>query len=190
MAASNVQIANRALQKLGAKRISSLDQDHPNARSMNAAFERVRRALLRKYTWSFAIKRASVAADSTDETVLNTWKRYSKPNDFIRLIRDDETGFHVDWKIEGLYILSSTASPLKFKYVADITDPTYYDDLFIEAFAAKLALECATEITDSTTDKESLKDDFKAAIAEAKTIGAIEKEAEQFPEDSWLSARR
>lgn len=190
MAVSNVAIANRALQKLGAKRISALDQDTPNARSMNAAFERIRRALLRSYAWSFAIKRASVAADSTDETILGTWKRYSKPNDFLRLMRDDETGFHVDWKIEGLYILSKTASPLKFKYIADIEDPNYYDDLFIEAFAARLAMECAKEISDSMGDKESLKDDYKAAIAEAKNMGAIEKEAEQFPEDSWLSARR
>ena len=39
MAISRVQLANRALQKLGAKRIESLTQDHPNARSMNAAFE-------------------------------------------------------------------------------------------------------------------------------------------------------
>ena len=190
MAVSVVQIANRALQKLGAKRISALDQDNPNARSMNAALERVRRAELRRHTWSFAVKRAAIAADSVDETVLGTWKRYSKPNDFLRLIRDDETGFHVDWKIEGLYILSKTASPLQLKYVADIEDPNYYDDLFIDAFATRLAMECAIEITNSQADKESLKDDYDRAISEAKRIGAIEKEADQFPEDSWLAARR
>jgi hypothetical protein len=191
MASSTVSIANRALQKLGAKRISSLTQDHPNARSMNAAFEQVRNAELRRYVWSFAIKRASIAADATDETILNTWKRYSLPNDFIRLIRDDESGFHVDWKIEGLYILSSTASPLKIKYVAKIEDPAYYDPLFIEALAAKLALECAVEIKDaSVTDFSKIEDSYKTAISEARMLGAIEKPAEEFPEDSWLAARR
>ena len=36
MAISDVTVANRALQKLGAKRIESLTQDTPNARSINA----------------------------------------------------------------------------------------------------------------------------------------------------------
>ena len=130
--------------------------------------------------------------DSTDAIDIGggSWKRYSLPNDYLRLTRDDESGFHVDWKVEGQYVLSKTASPLKIKYIADIEDPNFYDDLFIEAFAAKLAMECAKEVTDSTTDKESLKDDFKTAIAEAKNVGFIEKEAVAIPEDPWLSARR
>jgi len=192
MAVSDVQIANRALQKLGAKRISSLTQDNPNARSINACYELVRDAELRRYDWAFAIERASVAADPTDAIDVGggTWKRYSLPNDFLRLLRSDESGFHVDWKIEGLYILTSTESPLAFRYIARIDDPNYYDPLFIEAFACKLALEAAKEITDSNGDKESIKDDYKEAIAEAKRIGSIEKAAEEFPEDSWLAARR
>lgn len=190
MAASNVLIANRALQKLGAKRISSLTQDHPNARSMNAAFESVRDAELRRYVWSFAIARASIAADATD-SLWGDWNRYSLPNDFLRLIRDDETGFHVDWKIEGLYILTADVSPLKIKYVARIEDPNYFDPLFIEAFAAKLALECAVEIKDaSVTDFSKIEDSYDRAISEARMIGAIEKEAQEPPEDPWLAARR
>jgi len=188
MPASAVGIANRALQKLGSRRISALTQDHPNARSMNAAYERVRDAELRRYDWSFAIKRASVAADAADP-VWGDWYRYSLPNDFIGLIRDDETNIGVDWKIEGLYILSKDASPLEFRYVARITDPNFYDALFIESFACRLALECVKEIADSASDKESLKDDYDKSIAEAKRRGAIEKGSQEFPEDTWITAR-
>lgn len=187
-AASEVSIANRALQLLGAKRISSLSQDHPNARSMNAAYERVRDRELRKYDWGFAIKRASIAADG-DETLWGDWYRYSLPNDYIRLIRDDESGLSVDWKIEGLFILSKDAAPLEIRYVAQITDPNYFDALFIEALAAALAVACCKEIADSTSDKESLKEDYKDAIAEAKKWGAIEKGSQEFPEDDWITAR-
>jgi hypothetical protein len=189
VAISNVAIANRALQKLGAKRISSLTQDAPNARSMNAAFERVRDAELRRYDWTFAIKRASIAADG-DSPDWGDYKRYSLPNDFLRLIRDDESGANVDWRIEGLYILTGDAAPLKIKYIARIEDPNFYDPLFAEAFAGRLAMECAKEITDSTSDKESVKDDYKTDIAEARRVGAIEKAAQEFPEDPWLAARR
>ena len=190
MATSKVSIANGALQRLGARRIESLTQDHPNARSMNAAIDRVLKSEMRRYDWSFAIKRASIAADGTDETILTTWNRYSLPNDYLRLLRDDESGLNVDWKIEGLYILSATSSPLEIRYLAFIEDPAYYDSLFVEAVECKLAAVTCEEITQSASKKESIKDDYDAAIAEARRLGSIEKAAQEFPEDEWLSVRR
>ena len=189
MATSDVAIANGALQRLGAKRIESLTQDHPNARSVNVSFTATRDALLRRYDWSFAIARASIAADAA-APVWGDWKRYGLPNDCIRLIRDDETGVDVDWKIEGLYILSGDASPLQIRYLARITDPNLFDALFADAFAMKLGIDICEDVTGSTSKKESIKDDFDAAIAEARRTGAIEKQAQAFPEDSWLAARR
>ena len=189
MATSNVAIANGALQRLGTKRIESLTQDSANARSMNAAFERVRRRLLRRFDWSFAIARESIAADADDPT-WGDWNRYSLPNDFVRLIRDDETQTQVDFRIEGLYILSANASPLEIRYIADITDPNIFDTLFIEAFECMLAHEACKEITGSTDLKREIKNDFDTAIAEAKKWGSIEKGSQEFPEDEWLQARR
>lgn len=189
MATSNVAIANGALQRLGAKRIESLAQDHPNARSMNAAFEKTIRQEIRRYGWNFAIHRESVAADG-DDAAWGNWNRYSLPNDYIRLLRDDESGMTVDWRIEGLYILSRDASPLQFRYLRYIDDPNYYDSLFIEAVECKLAFVTCEEITGSTSKKESLKADYDLVIAEAKRSNAFEKEAQEFPEDEWLAARR
>jgi hypothetical protein len=188
MAVSKVAIANRALQKLGAKRIESLTQDHPNARSMNACFDIVRDALLRAYNWSFAIKRESIAADA-DGPEWGDWDRYTKPNDFLALIRDDESGYAVDWKIEGDYILSYDGSPLEIRYLARIEDPNMYDALFVEALASKLAFECCEEVTQSTSKQDRCEKNFAAAIDEARRVNAIEKGSEEFPEDDWLIAR-
>lgn len=190
MATSKVSIANGALQRLGEKRIESLTQDHPSARSMNAAFERTVRAEIRRYGWNFAIKRQSVAADATDETILSTWNRYSLPNDYIRLLRDDESGMTVDWKIEGIFILSADAAPLQFRYLAYIEDPAYYDSLFVEVLECKLAMVCCKEITGSHSNAAGVKLDYEDAIAQARKANAFEKEAQEFPEDSWLAARR
>ena len=186
---SKVDVANGALQKLGAKRIESLTQDHANARSMNAAYTSVRRAMLRRYNWGFAISRASIAADA-DDSLWGDWNRYSLPNDFLKLIRDDESGQFVDWKIEGLYILTADASPLEIRYVADIDDPNYYDALFVEAMSLKLAIETCEEITQSTSKLAGLQARYDEAIAEAKKEGAIEKEAQAFMEDDWIAVRR
>jgi len=188
MATSKVAIANGALQRLGAKRIESLTQDNANARSMNVAFDRVVRSEIRKYGWNFAIKRESVAADGDDPT-WGDWNKYSLPNDFIRLLRDDESGQTVDWKVEGIFILSKDASPLQFRYLAFIEDPNYYDSLFIETLECKLAMVCCKEITGSHSAAAGVKIDYEDAIAEAKKANAMEKEAQEFPEDTWLLAR-
>ncbi len=189
MATSDVKIVNLALQKLGADRIESLTEDSPNARSMNACYEAMRDAELRRYDWSFAIARKSVAKDPSGP-VWGGWNRYSLPNDFLRLIRDDESGSFVDWKIEGIYILSKDAAPLQFRYIARISDPNFFDSLFVDAFACRLALQTCEEITGSTAKKQGVKEDYDDAIAEARRLGAIEKAALEAPEDPWLAARR
>lgn len=188
MAQSKVALANTALQKLGAARIESLTQDKPNARSMAAAFNHVLRAEIRRYDWSFAIKRASIAADGDDPT-WGDFNQYSLPNDFIRLLRDDETGQAVDWKIEGRFILSRDEAPLEIRYIAFVEDPTMWDASFDEAFACKLALQCCEEITQSTSKKGGIQADYDTEIAEAKRTGAIEKGSQEFPEDDWINAR-
>lgn len=192
---SRVEIANLALQKLGAKRITSLTQDHTNAIEMNTCFDLVRDAELRRYPWSFAIRRASIAADA-DGPVWGDHLRYTLPNDYLALIRDDEGGQAVDWKIEagaegtGTFILSADASPLEIRYVARVEDPNAYDTLFIESLACKLAMQCCKKITGSNAAAADAKDEYKDAIAEAKRIAAIEKEAQAAPEDDWINARR
>ena len=90
MALSNVAIANRALQKVGARRIEDLAENSPNARSMNTAFVPVRDALLRLYNWNFAITRVSVPALAA-QTLYGNLNRFPLPDDFARLIRSAHT---------------------------------------------------------------------------------------------------
>lgn len=193
MATSKVAIGNGALQRLGAKRIESFGQDHPNARSVNAAYDKVRKTLLRKYDWGFAIRRASIAADGS-QTTWGEHNRYVLPNDYIRYLRDDESGFEVDWKTEsdgniGVYIVTDDASPLEFRYVADVEDPNFFDAAFVEAFECQLAHAICEEITQSTSKKAGIQADLDTAIADAKKSGAIEKAAQEAPEDGWITAR-
>ena len=189
MSISKVTIANIALQKLGTpSRISALDQDHPNARSINACYDVVRRRLLRKYDWAFAIARKSIAAEG-DGTLFGDWNRYALPNDYIRLLLDDEADTIVDWRIEGQYIVTADDSPLEIRYIADIDDPNYYDAQFVDAFACELALQCCEEVTGSTSKKGDIIDERKDALNEAKRLGSIERAEKNFPEDEWLTAR-
>lgn len=189
--ASEVDICNRALQKLGAKRIVDLLDDSVNARACNVAYSPVINALLRAHAWNFAIKRATLAAI----VPIPEWGRsnsFTLPSDFIALT-DDYPEYNCaekDWVIEGRYILTDDSSPLHIRYISMITDTADMDALFIEAAATKIALEICEEITQSNTKKSDLKDDYKAAIAEARRRNAFEKRPSFSADDSWLYSRR
>ncbi len=184
MPTTDVSIGNRALQRLGATRISSLTQDNPNARSINSAYDPLRQRILRSYNWNFAKARASVAADAT-QTAWGALNRYQVPNDFIHLIRPSN---RVDWTIEGRFIISADGSPLQFMYIFDETNTANFDPLFSEAFACLLAYECCEEITGSTDKRQLLRVDLKDIIQTARTINSFERDADLAPPDDWLVA--
>ena len=188
--ASNVEIANRALQHLGAKRIVSLGEDSRNAQAINAAFEPTKLALLRTHPWGFAVKRAELAASST-EPVHTRANSFPLPSDFVRLLPPDpENNLNShDWVIEGRNIITNDTAPLEIRYIYDVTDPNEMDVLFREAFAAKLAENTCEEITQSNSKKADIKDTYMGIIAEARRANAIEKPAEKPPEDEWVTCR-
>jgi len=188
--ASNVEIANRALQLLGAKRITSLDEDSRNARAINAAFEPVKLAELRKHPWNFAIKRASLAASAT-EPLFTKDNSFPLPSDFVRLAEQDPEDLtnDLDWQIEGRNIITNDSAPLEIRYIYNVTDPNEMDVLFRESFAAKLAEVLCEEITQSNAKKADAKETYKEIIAEAKKANAIERHSQNPPEDTWVTVR-
>lgn len=188
--ASEVEICNRALQKIGAKRISSLSEDTVNARACNACYATLRDAELRAHVWNFAIARAELAADATDPD----WgraKSYTLPADFLRLINDypEDNSLTKDWQIEGNKILTDDSDPIYIRYIARITDAALMDVLFREVLSARIAMEICEEITQSNTKFAAISEDYKAKIKEARRTNAIENVAAESPEDEWIYKR-
>lgn len=188
--ASNVEIANRALQKLGASRIASLTEDSVNGRAINACFDVLRQAELRKHPWNFAIKRAQLAANVTDPLFTRSTS-FALPSDFIRLLAPDpEVNYNdLDWQIEGRNIITNDDAPLDVRYIYNVTDPNEMDILFREALSARIAYELAELLTQSNAKKAEAMGAYEEIIAEAKRVNAIERVALQPPEDTWVTVR-
>lgn len=189
--ASEVGICNRALQKLGAKRITSLTEDTANARSCNVAYESIRDAELRAHPWVFSIERAELAADSSTPA----WGRansFQLPSDFLMIANDypESNDNAKDWVIEGQKILTNDSDPLYIRYVKRVTDTAVMDALFVEALSARLALELCEEITQSNSKKESLRADYDLAIKTARKRNAFSNVSAVPPDDEWITVRR
>lgn len=71
MASTNEDIANSALSKLGASKISSLSDNTRSAILINEQFHKKRKELLRSHPWNFAIKRAFLTRVRDTSTSVN-----------------------------------------------------------------------------------------------------------------------
>lgn len=197
--ASQVEIANRALTKLGAARIISLDDDVKQARSVKSMFDIVRDAEMRAHIWSFTVKRKSLAAlSSTPDWGFDY--EYQVPPDYLRILQvndiypgpsldDYRNAATAEYSIENKKILANFAAPLKIRYIARIEDTSLWDATFIEAFASRLAMEMCEDLTQSSTKKTDAQNDYKRALTDAIRSGAVEQPPVDLPDDSWMLSR-
>lgn len=184
--ASEVGICNEALQEIGAGRIVSLTQDSVEARACNAIYAETRDQLLRKYSWSFAIKRAQLAANAT-EPLFDFSNAYDFPSDCLRVLLPQDAD--CDWTIEGRQILTDWGAPLEVRYLRQITDPNTMDVLFRRALAGELGMKLVEPLSQSNSKWEKAKAIRDEAISEAKRTNAIEKLPVEPREDSWVTVR-
>jgi hypothetical protein len=181
----NVGICNLALQRLGARSISSLTDDSTNARECNRVFDHARDSELRAYQWNFARARASIAASSTAPAFEFAYK-YPLPADWVRTLPQKEV---TDWQIEGRYILTNDKAPLQLIYLKRVTDPEEFDDLFTELLISRIAYDICEKITQSNSKKAEAKDRYDTAVARAKKVDSFESIPKEAPASSWDTVR-
>lgn len=197
--ASQVEIANRALTKLGAARIISFGDDNKQARAVTSMFDILRDAELRAHCWSFSVKRASLPTLTTTPDWGFAYE-YQIPSDCLRIIQvndvypgpsmdDYRNASTAEYAIEGNKILANFAAPLKIRYVSRVAETPKWDATFAEAFACRLAMELAEDLTQSGQKKEMAQAEYRQAILYAIRANAIEQPPQDLPDDSWAMSR-
>lgn len=191
--ASEVSIANRALTKLGADRILLLSDETQSARTINSMFYDVRDAEIRRYTWKFSIKRASLVA-LVDAPAWGYEYEYPLPSDYLGLVQVGEIYVRprdrkAPWSVEGQSLLCDFEAPLNIRYKSRVENAAFFDPLFVEVFACKLAIEACEALTQSNTKADAASQAYKFALSEAARQDALENPPEEFAWGSFLDAR-
>lgn len=197
--ASVIQVANRALTKLGSARITSLSDDVKAARSISSCFDDLRDDELRAHRWQFSMRRTTLAA-LADAPEFGYQYQYAVPSDFLRIDMVDDRfpaavmdnyidEEYLEWTLEGNVILTDIGSPLKLRYIAQVTDPSAWDSNFREALASRIAMEICEDLTQSDTKKTAAANDYKRAITQAIRVGSIEKPPVTPPDNTWIISR-
>lgn len=204
--ASTVDIANRALSKLGEARITSLTDNNKPARAMNARYEFLRDAELMAYPWRFSIKRTQLAALASTPS----WgysMMYQVPSDNIRTVSVggaainagaigvmyEASGYRTAEEapyeiIEG-YIHTHLSAPLDYEYIAKITDSGQFHPLFVESLACRLAADAADELTGSPAKQDRALREYSIAIKEARRSDALMRPPRRRTAQNWIESR-
>lgn len=191
MAIAKVDIFNLALIGIGAQTVASPTENTKNAKACLQVYDMLRLAELRKKpAWNFAIKMAELPASATTPLFDRAYS-YPLPSDFLALASSfpENNTTDKDWIIQNGQIYTNWGAPLQIRYVADIVDPNEMDHLFRISLACKIREVISESLVQSNTKKETAKDDYKEAIAEAKKANAFDQLSAEFPTDVYLSVR-
>jgi hypothetical protein len=185
MSTSNVQIANNALIRIGASSIISFTENSEAARAVNLIFSQVRNAVLRDHIWNFALRRVQLALNDT-APAFGYGNSFALPTDCLRVIQMEEKD--MVYVIEGRNLLTDEGTA-KIIYLAEITDPTQYDPMFVEALSARLAAELAIPLADSNSLYQNMMEVYRMKITDARSIDGQESGEPQIVADTWLDSR-
>lgn len=199
--ASTVDIANFALNNLGASNISSLDENSKAARIVNQRYEAVRDAVFRAHPWNCLIQRAQLAQE-IDTPAFGYNYQYALPTDpfCLRVLEfsngtlsypqdniTNNSGGPV-FVIEGRKLLTDEGTA-RIKYIGRVTDTQQYDASLVEALAARLAAEVCYAITGSTSMVQIQTSLYEAKINEARFNDATEGATQRLEASDFIESR-
>lgn len=173
--ASEIEICNLALTRLGADAIRSFDEDNKRARLSQITYLHVRDLFLEDYEWVFNTKYAPLALLSTVTHPIFTYV-YRIPSDCLYprqiLLEGQTTKSTIKWEAFNENIATDLEDAwLRYSEATTITGrfPRY----FIEAVSAQMASELAPSIVQDKKQYAAL-----ANVAEARLARARDKDAE------------
>lgn len=196
--ASDVEIVNQALKRIGQTSIVSLDEGTRNADEAKAIYAFQRDELLRGYRWKFASKRDELPALA--EAPISGWRyAYQIPGDSLRVLSvneieaDDPYEYREAWDREGNTIVTNEPPLIKIRYIRQVTNSAEFDMSFAAALAAKLAHGLAPGLRQfETASTKTLWGEYQETLAQARRTSAIEGRLARRdrPQSTWVYGRR
>lgn len=195
--ADRLEIYKGALRLLGPTELAALTDDRPERHRLDDAWRPAVDFLLTKGMWNFSIRAQELQQDEDVEPLFGYQYAFSKPDDWLRtvsisLTAQYEEGFE-QYEDETSYWYADI-DPMYVRFVS--SDEAYgwnvgaWRQPFAKALEAYLAFECGLPISDDRGNRNDLYNLFKARLADAKTLDAIDERVRTKPTGRLVRARR
>lgn len=198
---SELGIANKALYKIGAQRLDSLDDvNNPNSVYINDIYNQCLIEVLEEHTWSFAIQTVPMVQltliEALPDMVDGVNTPYALPSDFINPYMFSASCIYRKEMIKPPFVVAPTLALIinnsnltAMKYVFENDDPTTYSAKFYEALACKLAHELCFKISEAAQFAQVKKAEYDKALLSAITSDSNTSSPDDPIADEWFVAR-
>lgn len=204
--ASVIDICNMALSRIGnSQRINALDEASIQAEQCSLFYEPARDFVLRDFAWSFARAYASLAevADNPDPGYPYA---YAIPTDCLKIRQIVNPAFPawygsafddcvrrpnvqaIAYRVMGR-TLATTVSPVTLEYTQQVTNPEYFDPMFVSALAWRLGSQIAPAVAKDAGVAQNCEAMYRAEIAQAAAAMLNEGANDYTFESSFITGR-
>jgi hypothetical protein len=199
MAKSVVSICNQALGRIGiSKFIDDYDEASTEARVLRIFFEGARDRVLQAMPWGFA-KRTRELQDIGSPPA--GWLfRYRYPNDCLKARKVLESGSTqegvgsdfciVEDEASGGKAICSNIYPASLIYTARITNPSLFNQAFIDALAWSLASDISAPLSATTGMTQSANQAYVATLIQAGSADMNEGKEQPAPDCELMTVRQ
>jgi hypothetical protein len=182
-----VGICSRALQLLGAKTISALDEDSDRAQLASNLYDSTRDDLLRSHPWNCAVKRVALAPDvAVPEFGYSA--QFTLPADCLRILQVGDDDEDVDYKLESGKIMAS-GTVLNLRYIWKNTSESTWDAMLVKAMELKMAAAMAYPITMSASMAQVQQELLERHMKRCRAVDGQDDPPQQFGNERLLTAR-
>lgn len=194
MAQDKVGVANLALSRIGAKRISSFSENTTSAQAMNEVYADILDEVLAEGPWTFAQSQAALTQLSLTSafTADGLSYIYSEPNDLIKInfVNDSNCTFKRE-SMSGQNVIRADISGLQILYTFRNDNPVTYFPSFTAALAARLAYELCFKISEAAKYAADIYSDYhKMKLPKALSLDSQQGTPVQPIQNEWEVARQ
>lgn len=187
MSATDVSICSNASLLLGGHPINDLTEANDRTLLASNLFEQVRDSTQRSHPWNCCIKRVALAPDV--EVPPFDWAfQFTLPPDYLKTLSVGEAGGEDEFRIESGKLLCDS-NPCLLRYVARNTNPATWDPMLVRAMTLAMAAEMAYPITQSTTLRDSFRQQLEMHLKRARAVDGQDDTPETFGDSPLLQSR-
>jgi len=189
-------IWNEALRMLGEHRLTSLTEDTEARYVIEDAWEDAKAYIFTEGLWNFATKTEEITADTGQTPIPGFNYVFNKPLSWLRTITISGTSLfdtEATYRDENNRVYANTDT-LYIRYISNDravdAQVENWPPAFAKLVSAYLAMVCASRITGSKADVDSIRALYKEQLASAKNKDALDQSQIFLAPGNWVRAMR
>ena len=185
--ATGVSICSNALLMLGAQTINDFNEPVDRAKIAANLYPTIRDDLLRSHPWNCTIKRAWLAPDATPPA-FGFDNQFELPADFLRVLEVGQSGYQIDYLVEGRSILANATSvELRYVYLNPVENT--WDAGLVAMLTLAMAAAMAYPITQSAALQSTMEQKLAMAKKVARAVDGQEDPPQTLGDERLYGAR-